>query len=71
MPKKGERARKLAALSRGKGVRPPKKWFNLMHKHMIKEYPERSMKAHQKIVGGIWSKMSTSNKKKIVKKYQR
>lgn len=71
MPKKGEKARKLSALSRGKGVRPPKKWFNKMHKIVMKQYPNLSMKRHMQIVGGVWAKASTATKKKIVKKYQR
>lgn len=71
MPRKGEKARKLSALSRGKGVRPPKKWFDDMHKKVMKLYPKLSMKRHMKIVGGIWSRSSTATKKKIVKKYQR
>lgn len=71
MPKKGERARKLTALSRGKGVRPPKKWFDMMKRRSSGQYPTYGKKRIGKIVGGVWSKMSTATKKKVVKKYQR
>lgn len=71
MPKKGERARKLAALSRGKGVRPPKSWFKMMEKLSKKEYKSYGQKRIGQIVGGIWSKMSIKSKKSIVKKYQK
>ena len=71
MPKKGEKHRKLTALSRGKGVRPPKEWFSMMKKRSSKQYPTYGRKRLGRIVGGIWSKMSTATKKKVVKKYQR
>lgn len=71
MPKRGERARKLAALSRGKGVKPPKAWFNKLKKEMRHEYTGYGEYRIGRIIGGIWSRMSTANKKKIVKKYQR
>lgn len=71
MPKKGERTRKIYALSHGLGVKPPKKWFSMMKKKSAKEYPKLGKKRLGKIVGGIWSKMSTNTKKKIVNKYQR
>lgn len=71
MPKKGERKRKLAALSRGAGVRPPKSWFNLLKRKSEKQYPSYGKKRIGRIVGGIWSRMSIKSKKSIVKKYQR
>ncbi len=71
MPKRGEKARKLSALSRGKGVRPPKSWFNMLKRRSEKQYPSYGNKRIGQIVGGIWSRMSTASKKKIVKKYQR
>lgn len=71
MPKKGEKARKIRALSRGMGVRPPKKWFDMMIRRSSKQYPTYGKKRLGQIVGGIWSRMSTATKKKVVKKYQR
>lgn len=71
MPKQGEKARKLAALSRGKGVKPPKSWFNKLKRSSEKQYPGYSKKRIGQIVGGIWSRMSIKSKKSIVKKYQR
>lgn len=71
MPRKGEKARKLRALSIGKGVRPPKKWFDIMKRRSSKTYPRFGKKRIVQIVGGMWSKMSTATKKKVVKKYQR
>lgn len=71
MPKKGEKARKLAALARGKGVRPPKKWFTVMKRHISEEYPNLGKKRQGRIIGGIWARMSTASKKEIVRKYQR
>ncbi len=70
MPKRGEKARKLAALSHGHGVRPPKVWFNKLQKSVTKQYGYGQARTGQ-IIGGIWARMSTANKKKIVKKYQR
>lgn len=71
MPKQGERKRKLAALSRGKGVRPPKSWFNKLKRISAKQYPGYGQKRIGQIVGGIWSRMSIKSKKSIVKKYQK
>ena len=71
MPKRGEKARKLKALSKGKGVRPPKKWFDKVKKSTTKQYPGYGKKRIGQIVGGIWSKSSVLTKKKIVKKHQR
>ena len=71
MPKKGEKSRKLSALSRGKGVRPPKRWFDMMKRKSAKQYPKFGKKRVGRIVGGIWAKMSTATKKKVVRKYQR
>ena len=71
MPIKGEKARKIRALSRGAGVRPPKVWFDMMVRRSAKEYPSYGKKRLGRIVGGIWAGMSTATKKKVVKKYQR
>lgn len=71
MPNKGERVRKLYALSHGHGVKPPKKWFNMLQKSVSKQYPKYSSERKGQIIGGIWSRMSTTNKKKIVRKYQK
>ena len=71
MPKKGEKARKLAALSHGKGVKPPKKWWDIVKRSASKQYPGFGQKRLGQVVGGIWSRMSTASKKKIVIKYQR
>ena len=71
MPKKGEKSRKLRALSKGAGVRPPKDWFNMMKRRSSKQYPKLGKKRLGRIVGGIWAGMSTATKKKVVKKYQR
>ena len=71
MPKKGEKARKIRALSRGAGVRPPKKWFDMMIRRSSNQYPTYGKKRLGQIVGGIWARMSIATKKKIVKKYQR
>lgn len=71
MPKTGEKSRKLSALSHGKGVRPPKKWFNILQKSVSKQYPKYGSARKGQIIGGIWARMSTANKKKIVKKYQK
>ena len=70
MPKKGERARKLSALSRGKGVKPPKKWFDKLKTSASKKYPAFGQKRLGQVVGGIWSRMSIKSKKKIVREYQ-
>lgn len=71
MPKQGEKARKLRALSSGHGVKPPKSWFNKLKSSTLKQYPSYGNKRIGQIVGGIWSRMSTASKKKIVKKYQK
>lgn len=71
MPKKGEKARKITALSKGEGVRPPARWFSHMKRVVSKQYPTYGKKRIEKIVGGIWSRMSTASKKKIVRKYQK
>lgn len=71
MPKKGEKARKLAALARGKGVKPPKSWFTQMKKSTSKQYPSFGSKKQGAIIGGIWARMSTESKKEIVRKYQK
>ncbi len=71
MPKRGEKARKLSALSRGKGVKPPKAWFNKLKRSASKQYPTFGQKRIGQVVGGIWSRMSIKSKKAIVKKYQR
>ena len=70
MPRKGEKARKLKALSKGKGVRPPKKWWQKLYRKTKKQYGYGKARTAQ-IVGVIWSKATTSTKKKIVRKYQR
>lgn len=54
MPKKGEKARKLAALARGKGVKPPKAWFNKLKRSTSKQYPTYGAKRTGAIIGGIW-----------------
>lgn len=71
MPKYGEKKRKLSALKRGKGVRPPKKWFDKLKRTTSKQYPGYGKKRVGKIVGGIWSKMSEASKARVVKKYQK
>lgn len=71
MPRKGEKLRKLRALSKGKGVRPPKKWWDKIRKGVSKQYPGFPKKRVAQVVGGIWSHSSIATKKKIVKKYQR
>lgn len=71
MPKKGEKARKIRALSEGASVRPPASWFSHMKRAVSEQYPAYGKKRIDKIVGGIWARMSTMSKKKIVRKYQR
>lgn len=71
MPKTGEKARKLKLLKEGKGVRPPKRWFDIIRKEVREEYPKVGQKRQGRIVGGIWAKMSRKSKEKIVKKYQK
>lgn len=71
MPKQGEKKRKLSALSRGKGVRPPKRWFDKIKRRTAKEYKSFGQKRLGQVVGGIWSRMSTASKKNIIRKYQR
>lgn len=71
MPKKGERARKLHALSARRSVRPPKRWFDMVKRSTKKQYPRYGDRRVGQIVGGIWAKASSATKKKIVKKYQR
>lgn len=71
MPKKGEKARKIRSLSEGEHVRPPKLWFAHMKRRVAKEYPQYGKKRIGQIVGGIWTRMSTASKKKIIRKYQK
>ena len=71
MPKRGEKQRKLKALSQMKGVRPPKRWFKKMMDRTTRQYPRFGLGRKAQIVGGIWSKASVSTKRKIIKKYQR
>lgn len=71
MPKKGEKKRKLTALRSGKGVRPTKRWFVEMERKVAKEYPRYGSARIAQIVGGIWSRYTTTTKMKIVRKYQR
>lgn len=70
MPKKGEKHRKIKALMSGKGVRPPKRWFNKLKAKTMKSYGYGA-KRSSRIVGGIWSGASRGTKIKIIKKYQR
>jgi len=71
IPKKGEKARKLKLLSSGKGVRPPKIWFDKIKKEVKKEYAPCDKVCTGRIIGGIWAKMPLKTKKKIVVKYQK
>lgn len=71
MPKQGEKARKLRALSAGKGVKAPKAWFKKIYKKVSKNYPKLGKMRRAAIVGGIWSQASIATKRKIVRKYQK
>ena len=71
MPIRGERARKIRAIRSGRGVKPPKKWFNMMRPIIKKEYPGRNQKDINQIIGGIWQNYSTPSKIGIVKEFQK
>ena len=71
MPIKGERTRKIRAIRAGRGVRPPKGWFDMMRPVIRKEYPGKTPKKINKIIGGIWQNYSTPSKIEIVKGFQK
>lgn len=73
MPIRGEKQRKIKALKRGKGVKPPKDWWSLWRRRIgaTKKYHGMASERKSRIIGGIWTKYSTKTKINIVKKYQK
>ena len=69
MPKKGEKARKIASLKAGKGVRAPKKYWERISEETAEEYPKLSPERRARITGARWKKISRKEKIKIIKKF--
>lgn len=70
MPKKGERARKIELIRRGKTVRPPKRWWKKMRKVVRRQYPEFGARRINRITAGVWHDYSPSTQIVIIRKYQ-
>ena len=71
MPKRGEKARKIALLKAGKGVKAPKGYWDIMAKEAKKEYPHLSARRRAEVVGARWRGISRAKKIEKIKKYQR
>lgn len=71
MPKKGEKHRKIALLKAGKGVKAPKRYWDIMAKETKREYPGLSARRRAEVVGARWKRISREKKIEKIMKYQR
>lgn len=70
MPKIYEAERKIKILLSGGNVKPPLNWWYKMLPQIEIQYPEKSIKDVDQILGGIWNNYNTQTKINIIKEYQ-